>query len=318
MADSDYKFEQYAIAYLDILGFTPKARDVQKLQQVAKALSQIEEVLLAAPTDKAKPHMFSDTIVVTFPDASELVGYGMTYLSLLQVFSGLQGMFLRGGIAHGDLYEKGQILFGPAYMQAYELEKQAVWARVLVHPSVMAIDPSPFSWSYLATRDQIGLPFIDYLRNAFSILLIAALVEEYTRSGKTPPLAWRQLFALHRVAILKEVKEADDQLDIGVLTKYHALAAYHNSVINRLVDTLQGWLSSNNFADTVAKDPYSHEIVETFLVAVARSGHPQSDDVAEFLYIKVNDLMHHQDQFKDGLIDLPLTFPALYSETRKT
>lgn len=318
MAEIAYKYKKYGVAYLDILGFTSKVKDVRedaaRLQKVAEDLESLETILSGPSTSKLHTHMFSDTIVLTFPKPSRVPGYGMSYLSLFQVYSAVRGFFVRGGISHGDHYEKGRVMFGPAYLEAFELEGLAVWPRVLIHPSVLKIDPVAFDWASRIVRDDLGLTFVDYLHNAFMSIVAYEWIAEYTKSEDFMPVSSQELFARHRAAILKE---CEGVCDLSVLSKYHALAEYHNSVIVRLVSMLQGWLSGAGLAETIAHGPHSGHLIDLFTVGVHTSSEDEKDDAAKYLANKIAELPEEQKRLEDGIIDLPATFSALYAATQK-
>jgi hypothetical protein len=319
LVDSEYKYKKCGVAYLDILGFTPKVQDVrqdsERLQRLAVALDAMDIVLRATAANKANVHMFSDTIVLTFPKPSQIPLYGMAYLSILQVWAAARGFFLRGGIAHGDHYEKGRVMFGPAYLNAYGLEKSALWPRVLVHPSVLEIDPSPlFPWGSLTVHDG-GVTFVDHLQNAFVATMAFEWAAEYSKRDDFLLLSSKDLFPSHRAAIIKEAAEVAH--DAGVLSKYHELAKYHNSVIQGLVDMLQGWHSDP--ADTLRRGSHSRKAVDLFLAAVHPK--PRSEDekasAVHYLANKMDDLAEVPEYLADAIIDLPSALPALSAATQK-
>jgi hypothetical protein len=81
----------------------------------------------------------------------------------------LQGFSCRGGISAGSLYHHGQIVVGPAFISAYQLEKSvAVYPRVIVDDAAMACWKEEFSVGFhrphlesLIKRDRDGQHFLD-------------------------------------------------------------------------------------------------------------------------------------------------------------
>lgn len=311
MAEMVYKYEVRGVAYLDIVGFTSKVKDARRLQELADALASLETMLAGISIGGIFPHMFSDTIVITFTDPSRMPTWGAAYLSILQVYSGLQGLFVRGGIAVGDHYEQGSVMFGPAYLDAFELEKLAVWPRVLIHPDVLRIDPGLSNWANSTVRGDSGLSFLDYLHKAFITFVAFEWIAEYRKSGEKMRVSSEELFRLHRAAILKEVKGISD---LGVLTKYHALATYQNSVIRRLVSMFEDWASSPGSA---ARSADFNILVDLFMVGVSRNGSEKKAGVDEYVAIKIAKLPEQRSRLEDGIIDVRATFPALDPASQK-
>ncbi|CAB3759413.1 hypothetical protein [Paraburkholderia solisilvae] len=122
--------------FLDILGFK-ELINANREADIVKALTLTKEAE-SGPFHNA-PHMrltaFSDSVVV-----SDEIGNGFGYARILHFASYLSwqllamGILTRGGVGHGPLHHRENgIVFGPALIQAYELEsKQAVYPRILV------------------------------------------------------------------------------------------------------------------------------------------------------------------------------------------
>ncbi|MDR3570629.1 MAG: hypothetical protein P4L81_00290 [Candidatus Pacebacteria bacterium] len=129
------------VAFLDILGFKDLVY-ANREADIAKALT-LTKTAESAPFHNA-PQMrltaFSDSVVV-----SDEVGNGFGYVRILHFTSYLMwqllemGILTRGGVGHGCLHHESGIVFGPALIQAYELEsKQAIYPRILVPDDIKA------------------------------------------------------------------------------------------------------------------------------------------------------------------------------------
>lgn len=149
-------FEQRFVAFIDVLGFRglvarmtaePElfrtVRDsLKEVQKQAKIFSRYRAalnarkpglVLLPRKSD-LQMTAFSDCFVIseTFPAWHVLAAVqalGSLYLQ--------RGILTRGGIVYGPMYQRGTVVFGPAIIEAYELESRAaVYPRILVSKQV--------------------------------------------------------------------------------------------------------------------------------------------------------------------------------------
>ena len=79
---------------------------------------------------------FLDCFVFRVPTSFQGRIYSMVSEIILPLLK--QGFLLRGGIAAGKLVHRDNILFGPAMIRAYSIERrEAKFARVLVDPSAL-------------------------------------------------------------------------------------------------------------------------------------------------------------------------------------
>jgi hypothetical protein len=127
------------VAFIDILGFKElifRGREAEVFAALKLAKESETGHFHNAP--EMRLTAFSDSIVI-----SDKVGEGFGYPRLLHFTSYLiwqlleVGVLTRGGIGHGHLHHENGIVFGPALIEAYELEsKQAIYPRVLVPDSV--------------------------------------------------------------------------------------------------------------------------------------------------------------------------------------
>lgn len=189
---SDYE-ERYCL-FLDILGFkeiinasvsernntgTPQASEIFfGLKRIASTLNyklgisgKSGEVI---PSSR-KVTQFSDSVVVSY--LADEIGsladmlYDVLHLQLKLIN---RNMLIRGAITRGKLYHSEDLVFGPALVEAAELEKLAMYPRVIVDREILQdagiVDsgfsspskPSLRTPESLVTRDLDGLYFVDY------------------------------------------------------------------------------------------------------------------------------------------------------------
>ncbi|MBO6130518.1 MAG: hypothetical protein J6P28_01000 [Treponema sp.] len=162
-----FSYEESIVVFLDILGFKNKVIESltssKAIKQIAELLEYIEafnttngvnefistkniidlpnleltESDIKQITNQIQILQFSDSLVITLPYTAcdfikkiSLITYNLAYLIGKLAMS---NFFIRGGIAIGKIYHKGNIIFGPALLKAYELEsKYAVYPRVIL------------------------------------------------------------------------------------------------------------------------------------------------------------------------------------------
>lgn len=137
---SDYE-ERY-VAFIDILGFSSiisKTRaDTGLISVVYEALTSITRRAAASQSSVLgiQATSFSDNVVISLP----VSGPGLFHLfGMINNFSQellSLGMLFRGAIAKGFALHTEEVIFGPALVDAYNLE-----TKVSLHPRVMLSDP---------------------------------------------------------------------------------------------------------------------------------------------------------------------------------
>lgn len=189
------KYEDRVVCFLDILGFGDHVRRtiaddqsiiVQKVGEIAGVLETVRDVL---DIDKEKCEgstqitQFSDSIVISFL-ANEQSGVFFTLEYILWVLIELvkKGFICRGGIVRGHLVHNNHLLFGPAIIDASELEKKAaIYPRVILPESIVSLAglyPAPHhngsdEIAYvkeLAIKDFDGMYYINYFGAAIKEL----------------------------------------------------------------------------------------------------------------------------------------------------
>jgi hypothetical protein len=146
--------------------------------------------------------------------------------------------FLRGAIVFGDICHKKEVIFGPAVIQAYEMERKvAKWPRVVVDPQLIDLlsdENKRYIFDIMLSKDMDGLPFIDYLKYIF----LSKAIEEST---KTTGLPWDLpsdfVFRQHKSAIWHALREP--RLRRRVVYGFHKLSIYHNDCIDKICEEFE-------------------------------------------------------------------------------
>ena len=146
------RMETYLVAYLDFLGASEKMKkdNGELLNKISKLYNHIVSVFsnrLASKRD-IKMKMFSDNIIIALKVemSCDFHEYYSKYLALILHFSAVfqekclksLDLLLRGGITQGDLYIDENLVWGPALVDAYQLENTvALYPRIVIDSSLM-------------------------------------------------------------------------------------------------------------------------------------------------------------------------------------
>src|SRR5262249_30956360 len=138
-------------------------------------------------------------------------------------------MMIRGGMAAGELYrdDKERLLFGPAFIDAYQLEKRAVVPRILLSKDIVGEIKSKGSLAEYYVHEEVdGSAFLDCLKASYD-----------TNFGTWPITGinnCNEMMQDHMNAAIKKNEELRTQ-PIHIRQKAHWMASYHNGVIQRIV-----------------------------------------------------------------------------------
>jgi hypothetical protein len=124
------KYETRIIAFLDILGFTGKVRNSQgneeDIKAIYDALLDIKRLFLSDDSYKkfgTEITQFSDSLIISINENQNGGIYYMVSDCSFALHSLLSSGFLCRGVIHkGQLIHQDNICFGPAYLEALEIE----------------------------------------------------------------------------------------------------------------------------------------------------------------------------------------------------
>lgn len=186
-------YEEHFTAFVDFLGFREAAQQSDETQragllQLLRSLSLLQGEFSATKnvdehgtTHYIKPAIstFSDHIVISFPLSTLSLEAGLTedddpsffvVYQFQQLLGNLAaaalkiGFLIRGGVTIGNLYHSQGVVFGPAMVEAYELESRtAVYPRIVASHTIMS-RPKWINNSLVFLKDDDGLYCVDYYR----------------------------------------------------------------------------------------------------------------------------------------------------------
>ncbi len=210
-----------AVLFVDLLG----VREMNMSQRAAGHLVALHNAVGVMHRDffgessRYRSAFFSDTLVLAAPivretdDATEVRAL-VRHARWLQNDLVAEGFFVRGGLSLGSLHFSDQVVFGPALVEAYDLE-----SRAAVHPRIVlslaaAESQRGKAGSSMLLCDDDGQTFVDYL---------GAVVDE--PDGRPSLLRGHRDTVVDRLHGTRRHKRRWE--------KYRWLAEYHNAVIRR-------------------------------------------------------------------------------------
>lgn len=183
------KYEDCYCLFLDILGFKSLIESIEKetdksdaifnktiaaLKTISRGVGYNEKIVIKGKTTDSsrKVTQFSDSVVISY-QKGELDGSGLFSIiadvHMLQLELIRSQIFLRGAITRGDLYHDQSFVFGPAFIEAVELEKLANYPRVIISQEIVSEAKIHIgnrneerTISSMLSKDFDGLYYIDY------------------------------------------------------------------------------------------------------------------------------------------------------------
>lgn len=162
-------YDNKLIIFIDILGFSnmvyESENDMSKFKAILEVVSDLQKTIVEkyefekvheelmrkkksisygqesdryVNPSKFKYSMFSDSIIITldFIETQSLVGI-VSSLGLLQAKYMAKGKLIRGGITFGKVYHEDSVCFGPGFIRAVDLEKEAKFPRIIIDKGIL-------------------------------------------------------------------------------------------------------------------------------------------------------------------------------------
>ena len=194
---------QCYFAFLDLLGFkeivkTKTCSEIVEIFEEAKRQYIINRIIdgktkiPVIPPEDIHYYVMSDSICIYIRDnikaALPILVWLCMYLQARMLCFDTP-IFIRGGISRGDIYEDHNILFGPAFVEAYLREEKLARAPRIVIPESLyedVKDPTEkvmlCSSSHLEQDGFYTTNYIDYFCHHDSTLKYRANVVNYVRN----------------------------------------------------------------------------------------------------------------------------------------
>ncbi|MER2005925.1 MAG: hypothetical protein ABS939_00615 [Psychrobacillus sp.] len=240
MSIESENYGERLIVFIDILGFKEHIKlSVNdptyfiKMRNVLNHISSYQEInngddFLAQKDIGKEVTVFSDSVVISYP--VELQGslyrllMDVIYMQL-ELFG--EGILFRGGLTVGKLCHDDNIVYGPAMVEAYELEsKVAVYPRVIVSEKAIVE-----GIKHAENAPEIELEFINgLLKQDFDEQYYIDFMSQWGEVDDSD-LYFNSLAKI-RVIIEEAIRNTHSKPNIQV--KYQWLKRYYNSVLDKL------------------------------------------------------------------------------------
>jgi hypothetical protein len=242
---SSLVYENRIIAFLDIMGWSEAIKnsinDPSFTTQLGIGVDFINKHIEMArwqqehqfPYDYQISH-FSDSIIIS----TNCEQFSFDHISaqvhwIIQYFLSMK-LPIRGAITIGKLIHRQSMVYGPALVRAYELEKDvAIWPRVILDEPITMSVPENITVSDQSGKilniikrwdtDNDGWAFIDYLKSQFGFI-----------EDNSPSSHQKTLLTQARVLITEKLSEY--KKNSRTHSKYLWMALYFNRVLSRYPD----------------------------------------------------------------------------------
>lgn len=236
-------YKKQILAFLDILGFKNHVKSATTDKKIKKIVTVLKTAIKNAVEKNLNNRLggdklpeifrykiFSDSIVVSADCINEdgnlddtYIFYFLTTLIYIQSEIIHYGFFLRGAVTIDNHYEDDKVVFSPALIKAYELEKDnAVYPRIILDKKLVdeifnIFDDADYkAWDDTVKLDADKRYFINYL----------AYVDEMPDVGDR-----KRYLRKHKKLVLNEILKNNDP---EIISKFLWLAKYHNLKIEDL------------------------------------------------------------------------------------
>lgn len=256
-------FKKSFCAYLDVLGFKEIIKK-NEIEYFKKYLAVFEKELkyLDVNYDRLNDEgfknfelkVFTDNFVFGYPwddDNGEFsLGQIFYILAHMQMTFACSNIFVRGAITVSNLYMDENIVFGPAVVEAYELEStKSIYPRIILSDAVIKAVHTQINF-YADYRDSPQFrTFLKDTDGEYFINYLYILNEEHTYEEIN------NLLESHKNIIIKNLNSYKTSYKIFI--KYSWLAKYHNYYCKHFLTMLE-----EKFADfSIDENLYSSDIM---------------------------------------------------------
>jgi hypothetical protein len=263
----------FFVAFIDILGFGELVKKYDKgllpsvLNDLKSALDNATSFLkidLSSPSDplnwkkSLKVHLFSDCLCAAIPinlnynDVFHNFTFFHLYISTYQNLLMEKGFFARGGVSIGSFYSDENMIFSGALVESVELEKTAIYPRILISKSLIdkisaLEDKEDDIINEMFVKDSENRVFLNNFNIANCTNLIWAKTSQKIK--KDPPMAAKveekEKFEvkennIFRAKIKSNIRKAllEFKNDEKVLQKYVWLKHYFDWTDNEAINKL--------------------------------------------------------------------------------
>lgn len=217
------------VLFLDILGVEAGACGFERLDYLRRLKVALEEARASGHVDDQFLHvraLFSDSLIAAFPlagalEPAEVIGPAEVMAARIQLELIKHGFFLRGGLSFGAHYMNPDLAFGPALVEAAQLEERADVPRVMLSHDAALAERAAVELDRAEDSRQRQYLLTDADHNSFISYL--DVVIDVDSEAET-----RETLTLHRDMTCAKLREYAGQPRVEA--KYLWVARYHNFV----------------------------------------------------------------------------------------
>lgn len=259
---SAIKYQNRVVAFVDILGFKDMVKDKEKLKDVYESFLIISgslhgnwmlEATIADPASvnffniprgSAELSLFSDNFLISVPEDNlpAILALLISVTALQNSLLHSRGILCRGAIhtgelIHGESPHKGNIIFGPAVTEAYQIEQGvSCYPRVVLSDRFLGILRrhnvfESYCSKHLIVRDSDGLYSLNYLILSFGTHLENANNTSKLAFDGNP---WANDLIANQLAELNGKESGNPHSDMNIKSKWMWLAIRFNYQLERL------------------------------------------------------------------------------------
>lgn len=222
------------VCFTDILGFSNLIKNTSESNK-GTILKDLHAHLNCCykDLDELNPYgsikTFTDNIILAYPKHGDGEGqYGslITSFGRFQLNMILKGYFTRGGIALGDYYGDRIFAYGPALIEAYDLESnKANYPRIILSDKMIELILNHIKEFYGGSEaPQLQEILCDREDNICFINYLECIEEDFQEEGDWE--RYTQTLKNHKIQI--ELAITQNLRNPKVMVKYSWVAKYHN------------------------------------------------------------------------------------------
>ncbi len=178
------EYQKKLILFLDLLGFKSFINEktqlddnyVMHIQSIINLIETIrDDFCLDAsinPNQRLRSNLFSNSRITQFSDSIIMSSFYLVEDHLKETLVDIvamqcnaiySGFLFRGALTYGDILHTDKYLFGPGFIDAYEMERdKAVYPRIIISDSVINnVNSTCKACDDLIVTDKDGIKYLD-------------------------------------------------------------------------------------------------------------------------------------------------------------
>jgi lipid-A-disaccharide synthase-like uncharacterized protein len=268
-------YEDRVLAFIDVLGFADAVKrtikkgkeDQAETKRIAKlfefiqfSLNHDKDPKYSLPKNSKIVNHFSDSIVISYLLNENLGIHNILFdIYLIQYNAMMDGFLLRGAIVCDKVYHTETVIFGPAMVRAYDLERKiAIYPRIILDNKIIDI-VNNFSEIYYK-KDMTNWLLDGFIKNDFDGQYYLDYFF-YMEPGKDEVIEENFLRFSLIGRIIKSIEKIDS---IGVKSKYLWLKEKYDEAFNNEVNKLTDKKLSS-LTDDFIKDYKAGKFSDNFI-----------------------------------------------------